>query len=150
MKQSIGGVYLYNFIIVYIVVVFAFICGFLSYNRAFKVNNRIINSIEKFEGYNEGSKNEINRTLKTLGYASGTPTCPDRKGGHIIYHEGSPYNYCLYKFISDVDQKKYYKYGITTYIYIDIPVVGKKLRLPVYSTSNRIFVFSDQMNKVKE
>ena len=52
MKQSFGSIYMFNFIIFFIVIVFAFIMGIISYNRAFKVNSRIINEIETHEGYN--------------------------------------------------------------------------------------------------
>lgn len=147
MRESIGGVYLYNFIIIYIVVVFAFIAAFISYNRAFKVNSRIAHAIEKYEGYNghvgsgfgTGSIGEINGVLKTIGYSKGTPHCPDKEGQSNI--NTTDFDYCIYEFPV---KKQYYRYGIQTYIYFDVPVVGRRLRIPIYSRSNRIYVFSDQ------
>ena len=36
---------------------------------------------------------------------------------------------------------QYVRYGVTTYIYIDVPILGDFIRVPVYGESNRVFCF---------
>ena len=51
MREGIGSVFLYNIIIVFIVITFGFLSASLSYMKAFKVNGKIANALEKYEGY---------------------------------------------------------------------------------------------------
>ena len=59
MKESIGGTASLNIALAFISIVFAFLAAALSYYKAFKVNNIISNAIEKYEGFNELSINEM-------------------------------------------------------------------------------------------
>lgn len=68
MRQSIGTTFMLNFIILFIFLVFAFLAGTLSYYKAYRVNNSIVNAIERFEGYNQYSIEEINTRLAGLAY----------------------------------------------------------------------------------
>lgn len=68
MRESIGTSFTLNFIVLFIFLVFAFLAGTLSYYKAYRVNNYIINAIEKYEGYNEYSKAEIKKGLTAIGY----------------------------------------------------------------------------------
>ena len=68
MRQSIGTVTLLNFIIVFIFIIFAFLMGTFSYYKAYKVNNYMLAAIEKYEGFNELSFEEIENKLASLGY----------------------------------------------------------------------------------
>lgn len=61
MRESIGTVSLLNFVIFYILLVFAFLAGTLSYYKAYRINNAIVTSIEKYEGFNQLSYDEINQ-----------------------------------------------------------------------------------------
>ena len=53
MNQSVGSIALYNIVLIFIVIVFAFLAATVSYSKAFRVNSRIIFAIEKYEGYND-------------------------------------------------------------------------------------------------
>ena len=77
MSGPVGHTFLYNLIIFFIIVIFAFISGTLSYYKAFKVNNKIIYAIEKYEGYNKLSKEEIDRILGNLGYSLEDANCKE-------------------------------------------------------------------------
>lgn len=149
MGRSIGGVALYNIIIVFIVLTFGFLAATLSYVKAFRVNNKIADSIEMFEGYNDLSEKDINKKLTTYGYRYDSNTrCPS----HVHFQNGSFRNYvaegalgnkhhkyCVYKYQS---VKGYTTYGIITYINFEIPIIGGKFTLPVYSETDSIFNFS--------
>ena len=79
MKQGIGEIATLNIIIIFIVIVFGLLSATISYYKAFKVNTRILDIIEKYEGYNEFSRSEIERSLDTIGYVknnNGSFTCP--------------------------------------------------------------------------
>ena len=146
MKQSFGSIYMFNFIIFFIVIVFAFIMGIISYNRAFKVNSRIINEIETHEGYNRYAIEEINRVLGNLGYKTiEESNCGQRNGYELVTDGGivnGGYDYCIYR--KQEAGTAYVTYLVTTYIYMDVPIVGDYLKLPVSSHTNRIYIFSEE------
>jgi hypothetical protein len=142
MRQAIGSVPLYNIIIVFIVITFGFLSATLSYVKAFKVNSNIAKQLERYEGYNSLSEEEINNILSTLGYrvlGSDTKSCPTKKIGNVIENKNDNYNICIYE--SSL-KNGYFNYGILTYIYMDIPIIGGTFKIPVYTESERIFKFS--------
>lgn len=151
MRSGVGSVVLYNIIIVFIVLTFGFLMATISYVKAFKVNSKIASAIEKYEGYNSLSDKEILQNLQTIGYQvapGNTYNCPGRLHFHngrlksysAVSSEGyKNHRYCLYKYDS---KDGYYTYGIVTYVFIDIPLIGGKFRLPVYSETDAIFEFS--------
>jgi len=146
MKQSIGLTYTLNFIIIFIVITFAFLFGIMSYYKAFKVNSRISNAIENHEGYNSLSIAEINDVLDDLGYKEGAVSCPAREYDGNTYTSSSSkatndYAICVYEYPLNNDTG-YFRYGIVTYIYIDIPIIGQNLQFPVYSETEKIYKFS--------
>ena len=141
MKQSIGLTYTLNFIIIFIVITFAFLFGIMSYYKAFKVNSRISNAIENHEGYNSLSKSEIDNVLNTIGYKKGKESCSTREYKKNDYNSISTNDYaiCIYEY--PVQKSGYFRYGIVTYIYLDIPIVGKTLKLPIYTETEKIYKF---------
>lgn len=143
MKQSIGLTYTLNFIIIFIVITFAFLFGIMSYYKAFKVNSRISNAIENHEGYNSLSITEINNVLNTIGYTKGSVDCAKRKykGKEYSSISSNDYAMCVYKYPVN-SSSGYFRYGIVTYINIDIPIIGKTLKLPVYTETEKIYKFS--------
>lgn len=143
MSGPIGHTFMYNIIILFIVIVFAFLAGTMSYYKAFKINNRIVGSIEKFEGYNEPAKAEIERTLGTFGYRvkeSGS-LCPCTYKGYYFVSLTENYDYCIY--VNDVnpDSGTYFTYGVLTYMNLDLPVVSA-LKIPVFTRTNSIYKFT--------
>lgn len=135
MKESIGSTFMYNIIIIFIVTVFAFIAGTMSYFKAFKVNTQVVSAIEKYEGYNELAIDEIHEKLATMGYRQ-VPgiTCPVREGAYL-YDQDPNFTYCVHLFC---DNKYEYSYGVTTYIYVDFPVINTFLKIPIYTRTNKI------------
>ncbi len=149
MRQAIGSTFLYNIMIVFIVITFGFLAATLSYMKSFKVNGKIANSLEKFEGYNELSAAEIETSLANLGYRSssnGNLNCPSHRHNGIEYQPitriGTNYKYCVYEYPEK--NSRYFIYGILTYVYMDIPIVGGTFSLPIYSETERIYEFSQR------
>lgn len=148
MRESIGSIALYNIIIIFIVITFAILAGTMSYSKAFKANNRIINAIEKYEGYNTLSATWIDNFLSSIGYQVEPGTkCPVRQGvkpmEKVTGTQNANYRFCVY--VQDEETKSYnghyVTYGVVTYIYFDVPILGQMLRIPVYGRSNRVFCF---------
>ncbi|MBS7020779.1 MAG: hypothetical protein KH135_02770 [Firmicutes bacterium] len=146
MKQSSGSVYMFNFIILFIIIVFAFLAGIISYNRAFKVNSRIINAIERHEGYNRYAIEEINNVLSSIGYnGADTLTCPKKNGYELKTTNAASTNkfeYCVYR--RREENTAYSTYLVTSYIYMNVPLVNNLFKIPVSSRTNRIYIFSSE------
>lgn len=145
MREGIGSVFLYNIIIIFIVITFGFLSASLSYMKAFKVNGKIANSLEKYEGYNELSDIEISETLSTIGYRlAATMECPVRRQKNPVpdgvNKTKKNHEYCLYE---NKISEGYFTYGIVTYIHLDIPLIGGMFKLPIYSETEPIFKFGD-------
>ena len=141
MRESIGSVFLYNVIIVFVFLVFAFLAGTLSYAKAFRVNSRIAKALEIYEGYNSLSDELIFNSLVTLGYnPRKTGECPVKDGAKAtnITGKSSIYDYCIYRYTVD---NRHFTYGITTYINLELPLI-ERIKLPIYSRTERIFKFS--------
>ena len=140
MKEAIGSVPLYSIIITFIVITFGFLSATLTYYKAFKLNSRVAYILEKYEGYNSLSANDINNDLGSMGYRrQSNKECPSKKNMALKTNLNSSYSICIYE-----SKKKngYFNYGIVTYIYLDIPIIGSSFRLPVYTESERIFKFN--------
>ena len=142
MGSSIGHTFLYNIIILFIVIIFAFISGTLSYYKAFKINNRIVKSIEKFEGYNEFSKQEIDQTLYSLGYSTEVLNCAETyKNMYLVDAFIENYRYCVYIDNENPQKDGYYHYGVLTYMNLELPVINR-LNIPVFAKTNRLYKFT--------
>lgn len=149
MSGPIGHTFIYNLIIIFIVIVFGFLAGTMSYYKAFKINNRIVSAIEKFEGYNSndskgGSIQEIKRVLGTFGYSTEPPKCSESYKGMSFVEDSdnSGFKYCIYIDNVDPENGSYYTYGVLTFMNIDLPIV-KRINIPVFTKTNRIYKFSD-------
>lgn len=161
MREGIGSVFLYNIIILFVIIVFGLLSATISYYKAFKVNERLLYSLDKFEGYNRFSKEEMENYLTSIGYTynpDGQSECPKEKdGGVLISTNNTHYLYCVYYHEDDRgsqeqdrlngdDEPIYYNYALTSYIYADLPIVGA-FKLPVYTKGERIYNFSDSQEQ---
>jgi len=143
MRESIGSVFLYNIIILFIIITFAFLSGTLAYVKAFKANSRIVNAIEKYEGYNELASNEIENVLTTLGYKQEAPNCGMRDGVSPSEQIGvQKFLFCIYyNGPEQTGQQNKDFYGVVTYMYFDFPIVGR-VRIPLYAKTEKVYRFN--------
>lgn len=135
MRQAVGTTQIINYIIIFIVITFGFLIATLSYMKAFKVNSKISGIIEKYEGYNDLSKKESQRTLNAIGYRKNGGKCPAK------YSNIEGYRVCLQE--TQRDSNKYFKYKIITYLDVDIPIVGSTFSIPIKSETEKIYYFSE-------
>ena len=130
MKESIANAFISNLVIMFIIILIFFFTGSLSYSKAFKVKNRIVDIIEKYEKYDSSAIDEIASTLKEMGYrvSKGSNDCPKRNDKDSLTLNTNTYHYCVYEY--DTPKGKYY--GVAAYMYFDFPIIGQSLEIPVY------------------
>jgi len=148
MKKAYGGIFLYNIVIFFLILVFAFLVGMVSYNKAYKVNTRIADYIEKYEGYNDLAKKEINKFLDNIGYERNMErNCESRNNATLVTDNNI--GYCVYEHrIIQKDAQgnsyvSYYYYTVTTFLYIDLPVLDR-FGVPITSESEHIYNFDHE------
>lgn len=141
MKAATGNAMLMNIIIVFLVIVMALLVTSISYTKAFRIKNRIVDIIEYYDGDFDdvGTKanitNEINNSLSSVGYRlSGSKKCKEIDNKKAI-ELASNYQVCIYEY-DDSTRGKYYK--VIAYMYFDVPVVGGILNIPV-SGETKVF-----------
>ena len=140
MREGIGSVFLYNMIIVFIFLIFAFLAAIMSYSKAFKVNSRIVSIIEKFEGPNDYAMTEIERYLHGMGYrGDSNPDCPASRSGLAPKSHDMRYRVCIYG--PEDTGNHNYRYEVVTYMNFDFTAFGVVFSIPVYAKTNSMYRF---------
>lgn len=122
MREAVGGGYLLNVVIVIVSVVMLFFVGILSYSKAYRTKNRIIEIIEEYEGY-EAAVDMISTDLNTMGYSA----VANKKCSSDNLNKTN-YNYCVY-YSNSANNGSYYK--VVTYVHFDVPIIGGLINIPV-------------------
>ncbi len=142
MKEAIGNAFVFGLVITFVAIFIILFATSSSYTKAFKVKNKIVEILEKYDdilgvnvadstGLNSTVESEINNVLNTAGYRISTNpnNCPARNGVDAVNKKlTSNYEYCIYAYSTN----KGTYYGVTAYMYYQIPVIGVELRFPVY------------------
>lgn len=123
MRDAIGGVVNVAFIAVFLVIVSGYLAFSVSYNKAFKVKNKIISVLEEYEYYNSVSKGFIDEYLKNIGYNADNPRVGT--GEYDTCEKG----YCI-KWVQDDNSSTGLPrghYRVMTAVYVDVPIFNKFL-----------------------
>lgn len=126
MRDALGGIVNIAIIVVFITLVSGFMAYNINYTKAFRVKNKIITTLEQYEGrceQNSSCDQEIIAYMRSLGYSS-----PNLRISGYTCRSG----YC-YKEVSPstgsnqvYDSDKIY-FDVATAINIDIPIINKIL-----------------------
>lgn len=158
MRESIGMTTLLNFIIFFIFLVFAFLAGTLSYYKSYRVNNIIVAAIEKYEGYNDLSKDDIQVGFMNMGYERIEVNCPKKANKNnvkvtLLTPSPNPEGYCLYMYENDTIEEghgtalattdRYDTYEVVTYMTFKFPVIQNLVKLKASSKTGRIYYFGE-------
>ena len=156
MKKAIGGAYVYNMVIVFLLVAFGFLMASVSYSKAYRVSKGVIKIIENYSGYaGAGSKVEkaINQYLKSMGYNTTSinkKDCPRRENsaGSLVEASWTTSGVCIYEMNTTTykDSKgatkvQYVTYGVISYMRIDLPLI-ELIKVPIYGETEKIYVFN--------
>lgn len=144
MKAATGNAMLMNIIIIFLVAVMALLVTSISYTKAFRVKNRIVDIIEHHNGnfvgrYGEAIKNDIRENLKSIGYRyNNGKQCPTMDGvSDSDTYTDRDYLYCIYTYRTD--KGKYYK--VIAYMYFDFPIIGEHINIPVYGETKVFYEY---------
>ena len=110
------------------------------------------NSLEKFEGYNSFSAEDMDRVFKNLGYRyKNNSKCLNNEDGSCL-GENSKHEFSLTCSHSKKNEDEnyvggnyYITYKIKTYIYIDLPL-NISMKIPITSKTNPIYQFTNYEN----
>lgn len=153
MREAIGGTWVMQLVITFMLVFVAFLALSLNYSKAFKIKNEVLTMIEKKEGFNNGTIELINNYLSKNGYhtmkqcsenswgvndLTKTTAQPVPKGDTTLYY------YCVEKVSSksaNLDNKAYYK--VNLFFYFNLPVLGDIFKFTINGSTNDIIVPND-------
>lgn len=151
MKDSLGGSMLLYLVVIFTSIIILFFVGILSYSKAYKVKNKIIEIIERYDGEIMDSINnaqisptvldEINLELSNVGYkvvsssnGNRNDKCSkDSSRGTCTNLNTSSFNYCLcaHSDPNSVAEKGAKIFEVITYVQFEFPVIGDLLTFPV-------------------
>lgn len=135
MKEAIGTSFVFNLIMVFIGVMIALLVGSLAFSKGFKIRNRIIDIVQKHEGYTEEAVEEINENLASIGYRLAIQENCKAHNGVQPMNNNSDYHYCMYRY----NTTKGDYYGVTVFIHFDIPLIGDWFEIPLYGETRILF-----------
>lgn len=124
MREAVGNSLLLNLVIIFVSIVILFFVGILSYSKAYRVKNRIIEVIESHGNYLD-SVDEISTDMKSIGYRT-----TNNKKCNSNNLNSTSYNYCVYE-ITDKSSGNSYYYKVVTYVHFDFPIIGGLINIPV-------------------
>ncbi len=148
MRESIGSALLLNIVLVFSAIIILVFIGIISYSKAYRVKNRIIDIIEKYGEYNSAASHEVTESLSEAGYTVSTKDfCNSNKVKKHLREIGiySPknvndntrgYNYCVFEVegrtnsITGSDESKYYV--VVTFVHFNFPIIGDIINMPIY------------------
>lgn len=120
MRDAFGGAFSIKLMLIFLVLYVSFMCVALSYARAFRVKNRIINIIEQNEGYTAQAAEDIEKYLSKAGYNISQQDVGDKIcSGCTFYQPG----YSVMEVNStETNGPKYYK--VETYLVFNVLIVS--------------------------
>ena len=142
MKKAVGGAYVYNLVIIFLLIMLGFFLALFSYTKAYRVSKSVISIIENHSGYNNETKKDIDAYLTSMGYTKFTLTvesCPEQKtsSGAKVKAKDAYDGLCIYEISND---KTYINYGVLSYMIIDLPLINL-IKVPIYGETERIYIF---------
>lgn len=154
MKEAIGNAALFNIVIIFVAILIAFFVGSLSYTKAYKVKNKIVEEIEKegehsttveqAENAYANAEDEIIDWLSNgndgtgIGYRhntnGGQNNTTNCNGDGTLVNKVSDYEYCVYRHSTcngDNEGRCGVYYTVTAYMYFDVPIIDDLIKIPI-------------------
>ena len=138
MRDAFGGITNLAIIVVFLTLVSGYLAFNVNYTKAFRVKNKIISTIEQYEGECKiEQSNECHKVIQSymnsLGYNAPHLNLTDEENG-AKWDCGENAGYCIKKInitptstngTQDIKERAYFK--VVTQINIDIPIINKIL-----------------------
>ena len=162
MKQSIGSTWIFQLVIIFILLFVSFLVLTLTYSKSYKTKNELLNIIEKNEGINETSLAIMNNYLLETGYGY-MHACPSSTGVDGLYwygaddlskvklepaKAGKKYYYCLrkHKNLCGPSKNKMLKtmfYELQIFFKFNFPVIQSIGTFTTNGTTSEMFISKD-------
>ena len=131
MRDSIGGVVSIMFIGVFLLVVSGYLALSVSYNKAFRVKNKIIKVLEQQETFNADAKAEIKKQMQAIGYNTNKDLNLKCDG---IYNYQCENGYCV-AWVPNNDELNSGYFRVATSILINIPILNQISGIKTFTVS---------------
>lgn len=163
MRETIASTWIYQLVIIFILMFVSFLVLSLTYSKNYKTKNEMISIIEKYEGVNVKSLQIINNYLSYNGYRvkGKCPSGENWRGVESLQsttlrvpQSGKKYYYCINKknqkssvgntsggSAAILKSKMYYQ--IKIFFKFNIPLLGEIYTFTVDGTTNDIFDGAD-------
>lgn len=120
MSEGVGGSVIIMIVAIFLLVVSGYLAFSVTYNKAFRVKNKIISILEQEQGYNDDSIDKIDKALKEVGYHSAKPEGYVENGYHC-----EEIGYCLKWNPTGSSELTSGYYDVVTNVSIDIPIINR-------------------------
>lgn len=168
MRSAIGGTWTFMLVIAFIAIFAAYLTITLNYSKAFKVQNEIIDIIERSEGLTDQTSTDgrgdgaiqlISNFMRYNGY-NAKGTCPEGYIGaksimgngkeDLEYaRDGEKYYYCVRKHIGYFDAKPNRAYyDVDMFFAFDLPIIGSIFNFRVSGETMEIEHTFDELEKI--
>ena len=132
MRETVGATWVYQLVIIFMLIFVAFLALTMNYTKAFKIKNDVVSIVEKYEGFSKKSVSIINNYLLSSGYTtmnscySGEMGSQDLKSNVLkSATSGQKYYYCVSKLPTATGTKlDRAKYRVRIFFRFDLPVIG--------------------------
>ncbi len=129
MRDAMGGIFNIAFLAVFITVISGYLAFSVSYNKAFKVKNKIISVLEQYQHNSRDAQEKINDYIDKIGYNTTTDTSKVEKVRNDDAWSCCK-GYCVKwnydETGSEAGIPKGY-YSVITFVKVDIPIFNKFL-----------------------
>lgn len=144
MRESFGGTFMINLVLIFIVIYISFMAVAINYAKVFRVKNNVINILEQYQYDGTKSVNDI-AIKKVRNYLIEVPynmggnskiesDCKSRTGDGDPYYVD--YGVCIIN-ESGSSNPKYFK--VITYISIDFPFFDIHMTIPISGETKSIY-----------
>lgn len=155
MREAVGNSFVMGIVATIIGFIMIFFVGSISYSKAYRVKNKIINMIEENGGWTASldktdNQNGIPAYLKEVGYQVGTGrvnnACKCKNDNECVVlkntKESNTYNYCVLQYSSNAGT--YYR--VITFMKFELPITRFGIEFPV-AGETKTFGFFNSKNK---
>lgn len=136
MKEAIGGMYTFQALFIFIVLVCGILLFSFNYVKSFKVKNDLINVIEQYEGFSEDAASKANLVMRQYEYSFAVDDpyvnyCRNHfDDAYVLEYGGRSYVFCVSCNLVDAEggttstaKYKGARYTVGTFVNVEIPLL---------------------------
>ena len=147
MRESIGGTWLFQIVIVFVLLFASYICLSINHSKAFGIKNQIILELQRNGEYNSQTQANIAKLLKASGYRT-SGKCEagyegyDRDAKKLTSTNSSNAVFCLKRVELQKIYPEYpvsYYYKVVVFYQLDLPVLSSVMSFKVLGDTGTIF-----------